>query len=63
MFIKPKYIETFILGSINALGMIATTEIYKVVCSNPIDKKIKEKKSKKRFNNIMSQTNLKGELA
>lgn len=60
MFIKPKYVEKFLLGAIGALGSITMHEGYRVYKTcDPIVKAIKEKKSKERFDHIMSQTNLK----
>ena len=60
MIIKPKYVEKFILGMIGALGSVTIHEGYRVYRKfDPIGQKIKDRRNKERFDNIMRQTNLK----
>lgn len=57
---KCKYIERFLLGAVGALGTALVQETYRAYrCLDPVTTIIKEKQRKKRFDNIIAQTDLK----
>lgn len=55
MILKPDFVKHFVCGMAYALGGIIVEE----ALTNMLTAKQKEKQSKERFNQIMSQTNLK----
>lgn len=59
--------EAFIVGALSALGQVMVSEVYRTyVDIDPLAglrSKMKVKKRKQLFNNIMKQTNLKEESA
>lgn len=60
---RVKYIERFLLGAIGALGTVVIQESYRMYRTvDPVTKMFKERKRKKKFDNIISQTDLKGDL-
>lgn len=68
MLLKPDFAKHFICGMVYALGGVIVEEAYRLYSTNDplmniLTAKQKEKQSKERFNQIMSQTNLKEEKA
>ena len=64
MIIKPDFAKHFVCGMVYALGGVIVEEAYRLYSTNDplvnmLTAKQKEKQSKERFNQIMSQTNLK----
>lgn len=58
--VKCKYIEHFLLGAVGALGTALVQETYRAYrCLDPVTTAIKAKQRKKRFDNIIAQTDLK----
>ena len=60
---RVRCIERFLLGAIGALGTVVIQESYRMYKSvDPVSKILEERKRKKRFDSIISQTDLREDL-